>query len=62
MCPTDWDYKLTNERSEIIKANKCNNIMGCGQLLHREVNHLTPELNPSAQRCLPRFFTGNFNF
>jgi hypothetical protein len=23
---------------------------------------LTPELNPSAQRCLPRFFTGDFNF
>jgi hypothetical protein len=22
---------------------------------------LTPELNPSAQRCLPRFFTGEFN-
>jgi hypothetical protein len=21
-------------------------------------NPLTPELNPSAQRCLPRFFTG----
>jgi hypothetical protein len=23
-------------------------------------NHLTPELNPSAQRCLTRFFTGDF--
>jgi hypothetical protein len=23
---------------------------------------LTPELNPSVQRCLPRFFTGDFNF
>jgi hypothetical protein len=23
---------------------------------------LTPELNPSSQRCLPRFFTGDFNF
>jgi hypothetical protein len=23
---------------------------------------LMPELYPSAQRCLPRFFTGNFNF
>jgi hypothetical protein len=22
------------------------------------INHLTQELNPSAQRCLPRFFTG----
>jgi hypothetical protein len=25
-------------------------------------NPLTPELNPSAQRCLPRFFTGDFSF
>jgi hypothetical protein len=24
-------------------------------------NPLTPELNPSAQRCLTRFFTGNFS-
>jgi hypothetical protein len=23
---------------------------------------LTLELNPSAQRCLPRYFTGDFNF
>jgi hypothetical protein len=26
------------------------------------INPLTPELNPSAQRCLPSFFTGDFNF
>jgi hypothetical protein len=26
------------------------------------LNPLTPELNPSAQRCLLRFFTGDFNF
>jgi hypothetical protein len=25
-------------------------------------NPLMPELNPSAQRCLPRFFTWDFNF
>jgi hypothetical protein len=25
------------------------------------VNRLTPELNPSAQRCLSRFFNGDFN-
>jgi hypothetical protein len=24
------------------------------------VNPLTPELNPSAQRCMTRFFTGDF--
>jgi hypothetical protein len=24
------------------------------------INHLTPELNPSAQRWLTRFFTGDF--
>jgi hypothetical protein len=27
--------------------------------VHR-LNPLTPELNPSAQRCLTRFFTGDF--
>jgi hypothetical protein len=26
------------------------------------VNPLTPELNPLAQRCLPRYFIGDFNF
>jgi hypothetical protein len=25
------------------------------------VNPLTPELNPSAQRCLPRYFTKEFS-
>jgi hypothetical protein len=25
---------------------------------HEYINLLTPELNPSVQRCLPRFFTG----
>jgi hypothetical protein len=25
------------------------------------INPLTPELNPTAQRCLPRFFTGDFD-
>jgi hypothetical protein len=29
------------------------------QTIH-SINHLTPELNPSAQRCLTRFFTGDF--
>jgi hypothetical protein len=24
------------------------------------INLLTPELNPSAQRCLTKFFTGDF--
>jgi hypothetical protein len=27
-----------------------------------EFNPLRRELHPSAQRCLPRFFTGDFNF
>jgi hypothetical protein len=26
------------------------------------INPLTPELNAPAQRCLPGFFTGDFNF
>jgi hypothetical protein len=25
-----------------------------------DINHLTLELNPSAQRCLTRFLTGDF--
>jgi hypothetical protein len=28
--------------------------------LKMDINPLTPELNPSAQRCLARFFTGDF--
>jgi hypothetical protein len=28
--------------------------------LSYKLNPLTPELNPSAQRCLTRFFTGDF--
>jgi len=27
-----------------------------------KVNPLTPELNPSKQRCLPELFTGAFKF
>jgi hypothetical protein len=29
-------------------------------LLYDYINYLTPKLNPSAQRCLTRFFTGDF--
>jgi len=28
----------------------------------RSVDPLTPELNPSEQRCLPEYFTGAFKF
>jgi hypothetical protein len=28
---------------------------------HSSINPLTPELNPSAQRCLPRFLLGILN-
>jgi hypothetical protein len=31
-------------------------------LKHRLLNPLTRELNPSKQRCLPGFFTGDFKF
>jgi hypothetical protein len=30
------------------------------KILQTFLNPLTPELNPSAQRCLTRFFTGDF--
>jgi hypothetical protein len=29
---------------------------------NENINPSTPELNPSAQRCLKRFFTGDFAF
>jgi hypothetical protein len=31
-------------------------------ILRTTINPLTPELNPSAQRRLPRLFTGDLNF
>jgi hypothetical protein len=30
------------------------------RILSRDINPLTTELNPSAQRCLTRFLTGDF--
>jgi hypothetical protein len=30
----------------------------CRSDIQSKINPLTPELNPSVQRCLPRFFTG----
>jgi hypothetical protein len=37
---------------------------GRGDLIlsHYVIKPLTPELNPSAQRCLPRIFTGGFAY
>jgi hypothetical protein len=32
----------------------------CLEERKKAFNPLTPELNPSAQRCLTRFFTGDF--
>jgi hypothetical protein len=32
------------------------------KLQNEKLNPFTPELNPSAQPCLPIFFTGDFNF
>jgi hypothetical protein len=32
----------------------------CRQSNRDFLNTLTPELNPSAQRCLTKFFTGDF--
>jgi hypothetical protein len=45
----DWRIKTNQEVNYILKVQ---NVIG--------FNPLTPELNPSAQRCLTRFFTGNF--
>jgi hypothetical protein len=47
---TDADgLELADRPVELLTANSANHI-----------NPLTPELNPSAQRCLTRFFTGDF--
>jgi hypothetical protein len=32
----------------------------CIKLISYDINPLTLELNPTTQRCLPRFFTGDF--
>jgi hypothetical protein len=32
----------------------------CNGMMVRLFNPLTPELNSSAQRCMTRFFTGDF--
>jgi hypothetical protein len=40
----------------------CNLELGvCEDISSQWINPLTPELNPSAQRCLTRFFTGDFS-
>jgi hypothetical protein len=44
-----------------IFGSKRDEVTGEWRKLHsEELNHLKPELNPSAQRCLTRFFTGDF--
>jgi hypothetical protein len=42
-------------------AFQCHVVRVTGHFMQLErLNTLTPELNPSAQRCLTRFFTGDF--
>jgi hypothetical protein len=44
------------------RLKQCNNIERIVNFLRsthfEKISPLTPELNPSAQRCLPRYFTG----
>jgi hypothetical protein len=35
--------------------------MCCPRVGYFVINPLTPELNPSEQRCLPKYFTGDLN-
>jgi hypothetical protein len=63
---TNWRFQRyrkekEEEEEEDIKVPCVEALYG---LLCDDVNvkHLRQELNPSAQRCLPRFFTGDFNF
>jgi hypothetical protein len=50
-------YALSMERVNISGGSWYFVTAGLGLGLYL-INLLTPELNPSAQRCLPRFFTG----
>jgi hypothetical protein len=68
------DKKITEEDRDSVGGNKAlhNRIpchlqdSGCSYFsvekgyFHDTFNPLTPELNPSAQRCLTRIFTGDF--
>jgi hypothetical protein len=47
---------------EKIINNNNNNNNNNHPLCFEKINPLTPELNPNAQRCLSRFFNGDFNF
>jgi hypothetical protein len=42
--------------------NLTGGLVRTAEVSHRIFNPLTPELNPSAQRCLPIFFPGEFKF
>jgi hypothetical protein len=36
--------------------------IGSASNMNGKINHLTPELNPSEQPCLPGIFTEDFKF
>jgi hypothetical protein len=50
-------HMFKNKRISIV--NQCTHA-GSSKDLSSHINPLTPELNPSSQRCLTRFFTGDF--
>jgi hypothetical protein len=56
---TSFDDECDTETYRINTINECTE-----KVMHLvgTINRLKPELNPSAQRCLTRFFTGDFNF
>jgi hypothetical protein len=47
-------------KEEMLKIHPKNPTASAGKEGYKYINPLTPELNPSAQRCLTRFFTGDF--
>jgi hypothetical protein len=60
----NWDSDVVSSRRLVCQDDGCSSLQAQKNLctLAAAINPLTPELNPSVQRCLPRIFTGDFNF
>jgi hypothetical protein len=56
-CDLTFAEWLQDQETRIILLTRNQSRLG---KQYRNINPLTPELNPSVQRCLTRFFTGDF--
>jgi hypothetical protein len=57
-----WNSLTTSASMSACTSPSGTEIGKSGTYPSEVINPLTPELNSSAQRCVPRFFTGYFNF